>query len=274
MSRWIIGGASARGSAHIRTGKPNQDAVSWGQSPDGTRLVGAVSDGHGAAAHFRSEIGSEIAVRCAVSLLLHHLDDRWIDDSDSAIAEEILALWRQDVSAHLAANPYDEAEALMPQPTPLSPYGATLAAFAASHAMIFTLHIGDGDLLLGYADGRLERPLRPDAGLRGEETYSLCLPDAVERFRVAARWRQSGEALPDFLFAASDGVSKSFRDDASFVAAIAAMRVRAERDWDALMAALPDWLAEISAGGSGDDCTVCIAISAEVHAPADSDRGN
>lgn len=274
MTRWIVGGASARGSAHIRTGKPNQDAVSWGSSADGTRLVGAIADGHGAAAHFRSGIGAQIAVRQAVTLLLHHLDDQWIDETDSAIAAEILTHWQRDVSAHLAGNPYSDAEALLPQSTPLSPYGATLAAFAASDAMIFALHIGDGDLLLGYPGGRLEHPLRPDTGLRGEETYSLCLPDAVERFRVAARWRQDGEALPDFLFAASDGVSKSFRDEAAFLAAVAALRARAAEDWDALIAALPAWLTEISAVGSGDDCTVCIAISSTGGATLNSDRGH
>ena len=273
--RWIVGGASARGSAHIRNGMPNQDAVAWGESGDATRLAGAIADGHGAAAHFRSDVGAAIAVRSAVSLLQWRLDDQGEDESDAAIAGEVLALWRRDVAEHLTRHPYSEAEALIPQATDLSPYGATLAAFATGDGMVVALHIGDGDLLFGYPDGTLERPLHADAGLSGEETYSLCLPDAAARFRVSTLWRQEGARFPDFLFAASDGLAKSFRDEAAFVAAVAALKERAFSDWAALEKALPDWLAEVSAAGSGDDCTVCIALARDITATdTDQNRGS
>ena len=256
---WRAGGASVRGAAHVRRGQPNQDALAWRPDQPGARVIGAVSDGHGAGAHFRSDIGSAIAVSCAIETLSWQLDEAGTDESDAAVAGDLLDCWRRQVAAHLAANPYSEAEALIPQSSPLAPYGATLAAFAASDTILLALHIGDGDLVVGYPDGRLERPLRADAGLVGEETYSLCLPDAARRFRVATLWLEPGRQRPDFLLAASDGIAKSFQSDSAFLAAVDALRGRARADWDALLHDLPAWLQELTERGSGDDCTICIA---------------
>ncbi|RYY45571.1 MAG: protein phosphatase 2C domain-containing protein [Sphingomonadales bacterium] len=256
---WIAGGASVRGAAHVRRGQPNQDAIAWRPELAASRVIGAVSDGHGASAHFRSDTGSAIAAACAVETLSWQLDEAGTDESDAAVAGDLLDCWRRQVSAHLAAHPYSEAEALIPQSSALAPYGATLAAFAASETILLALHIGDGDLVIGYPDGRLERPLRSDTGLAGEETYSLCLPDAAHRFRVATLWLEEGRPQPDFLFAASDGISKSFESDAAFLGAVRALRERARGDWAALQQDLPSWLQEITERGSGDDCTACIA---------------
>jgi hypothetical protein len=262
-SHWRIGGASARGAAHIRNNRPNQDAVAWTpDSAQGLRVAGAVSDGHGAAVHFRSDIGSRLATRGAADLLAWHIDDAETDEADIAIAGELVAHWQSAVTAHASAHPYDDLEALTPKSTPLSPYGATLVAFAASATMILSLQIGDGDLLIGYPDGRIERPLRADSGLVGEETYSLCLHDAVSRFRTATLWHRSGDEWPDFIAATTDGVAKSYRNDAGFERAIARLRDSAVADWGALNAALPAWLDDVSTQGSGDDSTICIALRA------------
>ncbi len=262
-SPWRIGGASARGAAHVRNGRPNQDAVAW--TPEiapGARIAGAVSDGHGAAVHFRSDVGSRLATRGAADLLAWHMDDAETDEADIAIAGELLAHWQDAVAAHANAHPYSEVEALTPRSTPLAPYGATLVAFAASATMILALQIGDGDLLIGYPDGRIDRPLRADTGLVGEETYSLCLPDAVARFRTATLWLRPDADWPDFIAATTDGVAKSYRDDAGFERAIARLRENALTDWDALTATLPGWLDDVSTQGSGDDSTICIALRA------------
>ena len=261
---WIIAGASARGASHVRNGRPNQDAFASTPLSDGIgiRIAAAVSDGHGATPHFRSHIGSRLAVDGAVGLLAWQLDDADADEADIAIAGEIVAHWRSEVAIHAAANPYSDAEALIPRADAFSPYGATLVAFGATQQMIVALQIGDGDLMLGYPDGRIERPIGSDAGLVGEETYSLCLPDAVARFRSATAWRSDGVAWPDFLCATTDGVAKSFQDDDAFTAAIAQLRRNALADWKGLVEALPDWLSELSERGSGDDATICIALDA------------
>src|SRR5450755_2660170 len=68
--RWAVTGATIRGASHLRTGLPNQDALQYWLA-DGTAAAAilAVSDGHGSAPHFRSQIGSALAVHTAVDVL-------------------------------------------------------------------------------------------------------------------------------------------------------------------------------------------------------------
>jgi serine/threonine protein phosphatase PrpC len=254
MTGWRIGGASVRGAAHARSGRSNQDALLWTPAAgSGSRVVGAVSDGHGASLHFRSEVGAMLATGAATELIAWHLDD---GADEGELAGEILRLWRERVNAHLSAHPHPATEF----GSPYTPYGATLVAFGATGEQLVLLQIGDGDLLIGFPDGHIERPLRPDDGLVGEQTYSLCLDDAERRFRLASLWRSGGRPLPDFAFLATDGISKSFRDDEAFMAAIAELRRLAFADWQRTLDALPAWLDDLSEHGSGDDSTACLAI--------------
>jgi hypothetical protein len=86
------------------------------------------------------------------------------------------------------------------------------------------------------------------------------MSDAAQRFRLATFWKAEDKPLPNFVSLATDGVSKSFRDDGAFEAAIASLRDLAFEDWERTLAALPDWLAKVTMQGSGDDSTMCLAI--------------
>ena len=256
MSVWRIGGASVRGAAHVESGQPNQDAVHWhlGEG-SGRRIVAAVADGHGSAAHSRSDVGARYAVASAAELIARHLDDGGGEDR---LAGEILRLWRSRVERHLITHPLDTLEVLLLQGSPYTPYGTTLIAVGADDEQLVMLQIGDGDLVLGFADGRIARPLPRDEGLTGEQTWSLCVDDAEQRFRWAAMTRSDGD--PDFVLLASDGVSKCFRDEAAFETAIRELRRRAHLDWEGALVALPPWLKLLSELGSGDDSTACLAV--------------
>jgi serine/threonine protein phosphatase PrpC len=255
-TNWRVGGASVRGASHVRSGAPNED--SWlclGESA-ARPIVAAVSDGHGASAYFRSRQGAELAVRAAAAVL-----ETQIDDADAAdLAGAILARWRADVRAHIAAHPYDEAERKLVAPPPLSPYGATLLAAGVNAGVLALLQIGDGDLLLGYPDGRIERPLPSGPALAGELTFSLCQEDALSWFQSAVLWRDDARPWPDFVCLATDGVSKSFQDDRAFEAEVARLRASAFTDWERFLRDAPDWLSTVSSRGSGDDATLCVAI--------------
>ena len=267
MSEWRIGGASVRGPAHIRGGKPNQDSIAWlPQGGTGARIVAAVSDGHGAAPHFRSDLGSAFAVAAASEVLAWDLDEPESDEFEGGLVGEIARAWRAKVEAHLAAEPLETANGAS-----FIPYGATLLAAGATEEQLIALQIGDGDLLIGYPDGRIERPLASDKGLVGEQTYSLCQGDAEQRFRLAIFWRSEDKPLPDFLMLATDGVSKSFRDDALFTAAIASLRGLAFENWERTLSALPGWLSDVTTQGSGDDSTLCLALRG---AAGDDKRGD
>ncbi len=252
---WRVGGASIRGSAHVRSETPNQDC--WLSRADRAMRASilAVADGHGARAHFRSDKGAALAVQAAAAVL-----DAQIEDADGGeLAGAILARWRADVRAHMGVHPYTDAERRLADHPPLSPYGATLIAAGLSDSIVAVVQIGDGDLLLGYPDGRLERPLPVGPALEGERTFSLCQEDALAWFQSAVLWRNEDRAWPDFVFMSTDGVSKSFRDEASFLSAVTRLHERAHADWQGLVADAPGWLTTVSSNGSGDDATLCVA---------------
>lgn len=258
LADWRVGGASVRGASHLRSGAPNQDAWLCLPHRPARPIVAAVSDGHGAAAHFRSQKGAELAVRAAVAVI-----DAQIDDYDGAeLAGAILARWRTDVRAHMAAQPYDNNERLLADHPPLSPYGATLIAAGVNAGVLSLLQIGDGDLILGYRDGRLARPLPAGPALKGELTFSLCQEDAQSWFQSAVLWRDADGEWPDFIFMATDGVSKSFRDDRAFEAEVARLRASAIADLDRFVREAPFWLSTVSTSGSGDDATMVVAVRA------------
>ncbi|HRK65277.1 MAG TPA: protein phosphatase 2C domain-containing protein, partial [Terricaulis sp.] len=183
-----------------------------------------------------------------------------LDDADGGVSSAILTRWRNDVRAHIAENPYSEAERKQLIAPPLSPYGATLVAAGVNAGVMALVQIGDGDLLIGYESGRLERPLPAGPALSGELTFSLCQEDALSWFLSAVLWRDQNRPWPDFIFLATDGVSKSFRDDGAFEAEVARLRASAFADWDRFLADAPDWLSTVSSRGSGDDATMCVAI--------------
>lgn len=256
---WRITGASMLGSYHKRDGRPNQDAVAWTpQGGSGARIVAAVSDGHGAAIHFRSERGARFAVDRAIEVLAWHIDDD--DPAADALPDAVVGAWREAVMADIAADPV-RASGARPGAL-LAPYGATLIGIAANEAELSVVQIGDGDLLFIYADGRVERPLASDEGLIGEQTYSLCMDDADAYVRVASIWRDAAGEWPVAALLATDGVSKSFRGEQAFRDAARQLVAQAQKDWAGFQAELPNWLSAISEHGSGDDASLCLALCA------------
>lgn len=269
---WSLGGASVRGAAHVRRGQPNQDAVGWVPPVAGAEVTGAfaaaVSDGHGGAAYYRSEVGARLAVEVAKAALGRFLEAPLPSDDAGPLVAEILATWRQAVMHDLAGNPV-ESDWVESEQEKLLPYGATLAAVAIRPDWLMALQIGDGDMLFGYPDGRVERPLPNDEGLFGEQTYSLCLDNAAERFRVRTRRRIEGQPWPDFVMLSTDGVSKSFADEKTFLSIARDYRTSVRKiGLRGVLDQLEKWLSDVSHRGSGDDVTLCLAVGAPSAAPA------
>lgn len=262
---WSVTGASRTGASHTRTGRPNQDAVGWTpREGAGARVIAAVSDGHGAALHFRSERGARFAVETALELLGWHADEAGAPVA--ALPADLLEAWRARVLADMALDPVRCED--VPGAT-LSPYGATLVALAADDSGMTVLQIGDGDLLLVDGEGGVSRPLGSDAGLIGEQTYSLCQDDAVGRFRVA-RVSLDGSSAPVAALLATDGVAKSFRDADTFEEAARHLAARGRVALDRLAAELPDWLDRLSRHGSGDDASLCLVLAPDTHCHGDA----
>jgi serine/threonine protein phosphatase PrpC len=259
---WSLDGRSVIGASHIRLGMPNQDAIAWlGANESGGSSVLAVSDGHGAVPHFRSEIGARIAVEVATTVLSQALaEPSWLDARDKqrrlgALAQRIIDLWRARVLDHAAANPVSEVGRAKSVRDPLQPYGATLIAAAACDRGIVLLQLGDGDLLVGTTDGSIYRPLPDDEGLIGQQTYSLCLPSAQDKVRTRAL--SCADYDVDFVMLSTDGLAKSFPDEASFmsVASFWCKTIR-EAGLSAVAGDIEETLAAAARRGSSDDVTL------------------
>ena len=257
MSLWRIGGASVRGPAHIRGGKPNQDSIAWmPQAGTGSRIVAAVSDGHGAAPHFRSDLGSAFAVEAASEVLAWDLDESESDEFEGGLVGEIARSWRAKVEAHLAAEPLEAVNG-----SAYIPYGATLLAAGATEEQLIALQIGDGDLLIGYPDGRIERPLASDEGLVGEQTYSLCLGRCRAAFPARHLLAKRGQAAAG-LRHAFDRRRLEILPRRRTPSPARSPRCATSRfeNWERTLAALPGWLNDVTTQGSGDDSTLCLAL--------------
>ncbi|WP_188312082.1 PP2C family serine/threonine-protein phosphatase [Salinarimonas soli] len=253
-SLWSVGGASVPGASHLRRGAPNQDAIAYAPS-DGTGRVAilAVADGHGSAAHPRSASGSRIAVDAARDVLGEALADEAAPLPDPMVlGTRMVRLWRERVGAHLVRHPCHPHEVRTGDPLHL--YGTTLIAAAATPRGLLLLQLGDGDLVVRFADGRVERPLPEDRGLVGDQTYSLCLPNAERRLRTAII---PDPAAIDFLMLSTDGLSKSFAHEADFLRLAGTWSLSLQTiGLGGVLAALPGWLAAASERGSGDDMTL------------------
>ena len=120
------------------------------------------------------------------------------------------------------------------------------------------MQIGDGEIYLATAEGAITEPLPRDDAF-GEETYSLCLDDAVRHVKVALLRAPNPFSAPDFAFASTDGFSKSFANPVSARDVVGRTRQAArDKGFDAALADLPRWIANCAGAGAGDDVSVAL----------------
>ena len=103
---WKVAHACVRGSSHRRSGLPNQDAAQCTVTPgpQGTVAVAVVSDGHGSPRHFRSQIGSSLAVSTVARTLQGFLRESVAGNGQVPfVPEQVHELERKIVSGWLAA---------------------------------------------------------------------------------------------------------------------------------------------------------------------------
>ncbi len=277
---WKVAHACVRGSAHVRSGLPNQDAAQCivipGEGSTPSIAIAAVSDGHGGARHFRSQIGSSLAVSTAVDVVQDFLSKRAFENgADSINADDIQILerrlvdhWMAAVSADLENHPLTGAELeelekgdgadsrTSVETLPILAYGATLLVAAGTDNLILYLQLGDGEILCVNSIGETTRPLPDDARLLGNQTTSLCQPDAWQEFR--AGWFGSCD-MPALVLLSTDGYANSFRSDDDFLKIGSDyLEIIREQGIASLAEELPEILKEATQQGSGDDITLAI----------------
>jgi serine/threonine protein phosphatase PrpC len=272
---WRPTGKSVQGASHIRSGKPNQDAICWFlESEDGLPVILAIADGHGSEKCFQSHEGSRLSTEVAVSVLMEFVDKT--KDSDTAHTKEAASAklpkvlerrWKNSVDEHIQNNPIptvspgehliEEAAQHLQDSNRFHAYGSTLLAVLVAETYILYIQLGDGDILTISPDGDATRPMPDDQHLFANETTSLCLTNASDYFRI--HFQVLSEPPPALIILSTDGYLNSFKSAADFLKAgtdISKM-VRSEGlDW--VSRNLEKWLDETSLEGSGDDITVGI----------------
>jgi serine/threonine protein phosphatase PrpC len=265
-------GRSVLGATHGRANQPNQDAYAYiPESGQGENVTVAVADGHGSSRSFRSDRGSRLAVHTATRLLRSRLQELTRSHPDHAHAElrvlarAIVQSWVEQVRDDLQRDPFGEDDlAGLDQRArheldgnPLLAYGATLLAAAVTRKGVYYLQIGDGDIMLVARDGTAWLPLPPDRRLVGNETTSLCLPEAWRDFRVGS---DTLEQAPRLILLSTDGYANSFQSEAAFRQVGADLLPMIERHGLGFVEqSLEQWLRETTERGAGDDVTLAVA---------------
>jgi Protein phosphatase 2C len=275
---WKVAHACVRGSSHQRWGLPNQDAAQCTVTPgaQGTVAVAVVSDGHGSPRHFRSQVGSSLAVSTVAGTLQGFLRESaapngqvpFVPEQVHELERKIVSGWLAAVHSDLERNPFTQAELATlekedgiegraaVESSPELAYGATLLAAGATDKVLLYLQLGDGEILSVSAAGTTTRPLPPDDRLIANETTSLCQPEAWKDFRSS--W-VTKPTLPSLVLLSTDGYANSFRSDEDFLkVGQDYLDIVSQQGIASLAEELPSILTEATQQGSGDDITLAI----------------
>ncbi|MDR1787164.1 MAG: protein phosphatase 2C domain-containing protein [Treponema sp.] len=225
--------ARAQGDSHKEKDIPCQDAV-FTYVDQKTGGLAIVADGHGSEKHFRSDVGSALAVTVAHTTIVEFLhilndgsmrrgafDQRYTDEITmmqeqlAQLERTIITRWRSAVLQHFAAHPLSEREqalctrenlTLTDEDAQVRVYGTTLIAALAHSKLWFVIQIGDGKCVVLDDEGTPYFPPElDDESLAGGQTTSLCDSDAAGHFRC-----DFGFERIKGITVATDGVSDSF----------------------------------------------------------------
>lgn len=273
--------------------KYSQDSSAVRSTADGRAVILTVADGHGSAAHHRSDLGSRWAVEefaaCAEifanDAVLRGADPvNWplLKASARSLPKEVVHRWRRRALLHESNAP--AAGGLPEPPEPpgrprrrrrtraepdLSAYGSTLLGAVATDRMVVCWQLGDGDIVLVGETGEIDTPMYSGPDL-GDETDSLCEREAWRRMGVYWRPFTGDEPVPAILLS-TDGLSKSFTDQKGFVEFATGVCERARaKGLPAVQAQLRDWLSR-AAAHSGDDTTLVGAFAGTAFGPPQPD---
>lgn len=259
-------------SEHIKTQKPCQDFSAAMTDKKKRYAYAIVADGHGGEKYFRSDKGSEIAVRCSVEIVngilkslfpyIKRKEKDFVEKNLKLLTSKIPHLWREKVACHYAENPLTEAEEIFCEEHKISLplenddvpsiYGTTLlfAAYFEQEEFWFALQIGDGKCVLIKDDGKTDFPVPEDEKLGFGVTTSLSGKNATQDFRFAFAFEKiAGIAVM------SDGMADSFTPE-KLPDFILDIRGNALSNAEQTETELTNFLPKLSEQGSGDDISI------------------
>ena len=182
---WKLAAASVRGSGHVASGKPNQDAFDacCFDSPEGPAVVFALSDGAGSSG--RSEAASARVVSMLVRLVLEW--NRPLEELDHDTVQD----WFGTAGTHLASVLTTEQHCSIEDLY----CTALLGIFWPEGGLC--AGIGDGAIAVKTASG-WHRGTVPDVGQYAGETFFVTSLDNVRTRLQFTRFEESVERVAAF----------------------------------------------------------------------------
>ena len=257
---------SVIGSSHIKNGTECQDHSGFLQLDNACAVV--VCDGHGGEKHFRSAVGSGLAVGVALSVIGEFMSfmgnfkgnhEELLEQLERSIIQQ----WNAAVDAHYSDNTFssDELAALTDKDqravldNHATAYGSTLIASILYEGGCFGVQLGDGECVLLTENGDLVQPIAEDESIPFNLTTSLCDSEAFQHFRKRKFWYDSPVAA---VMVSTDGVRNSFTSEEYFKGFCKSVFVSCRDNPDAAQAELEGFLPQLTAKGSGDDVSVAV----------------
>ncbi len=211
------------GDSHIRRQIVCQD--SSGSFVDEDFGIAVVADGHGSSKHFRSDVGSKIAVKISIELLKKYMKQKdfknqFLKHPDFILRQmekQILMKWREAVEEYHRENPLTEEETLKisedkaGRTKVAAIYGSTVLIAVIADGFSYGMLLGDGGFVVLSKEGELSIPVE-DPNSHANYTSSLCNTNAVRYFQ---HWYSEKEAAA--MFVSTDGLFKSFACDEDFM---------------------------------------------------------
>lgn len=254
---------SIQGFSHISKGLVCQDSSGFYCNEDIS--IAVVADGHGSQKHFRSDIGSKMAVQIAINSVKDFIKDKTSfneaikNNSNKVltrIESNIVYNWNNSVNEHYNNNPVCEEETAEISKDELSKisiesmYGSTLIVAAMTKQYWFGMQIGDGSCVSLYQDGETKLQIPSDDRLIANLTTSLCDCDAIHNFR-----HYYSDNIPIALLVSTDGLSSSFFDENTFLTFNRRI-ISQMTNYDFALESLKQHLYKRSKEGSYDDISI------------------
>lgn len=216
---------SVIGESHTAKGTVCQDWSAY-QVTDNYSIA-VVADGHGSKKHFRSDVGSRLAVEATLAAVNDYYQDAGLfeecieEDPKKVIRKlekNIISRWNTAVKQHFDAAPITPEEKKPFTDEQISGmrresiYGTTLVACIIGREFTFGIQIGDGSLVVIDEDAEADMPIVEDDSMPANLTASMCNSGAIDLFNS---FFMPDKALA--VFVSTDGLYTSFRSSEDFL---------------------------------------------------------
>lgn len=214
------------GASHITSGTVCQDSSVFRTYEN--YGIAVVADGHGSKKHFRSDKGSEMAVKAALDTVEEFyknpdaFEESFLSDPDNIIKKiekNIISRWNRLVIHHYTHHPYTDkekepfTEKEFKRIKVESVYGTTLIVAVMGRKFTFGTQIGDGSLVQICDDAAAEMPIAYEESAPANITASMCNSQAINYFNSF----YTIDEKPIAVFVSTDGLYTSFRSDEDFL---------------------------------------------------------